>query len=192
MITSDHHLRADARRNRDRLLAVAHAAFQRHGVSASLDDIARAANVGIGTLYRHFPTREDLIATLVADDLDRVAALADELAGAEAADVLERWLNELVDHTVSYRGLAEAVVAAAGDATRFGAACERLHAAGARLVHREQQRGTVRHDVQPDDVIDLANSIAWVTQTAPDPSRSRRLLRISVDGLRPSLTNVTR
>jgi AcrR family transcriptional regulator len=183
--TTDPHLRADARRNRDRLLAAAHEAFQRHGVSASLDDVAKTAHVGIGTLYRHFPTRDDLIAALVTADLERVAALADELATHDDAEVLGRWLGELVDHTASYRGLAEAVLAAGGDpTTRFGGACERLHTAGARLVRREQQRGTVRTDVDPHDVLDLANAIAWATDNTTDALRRRRLLRINIDGLR--------
>ena len=142
-----------------------------------------AANVGIGTLYRHFPTRDDLIGTLVAADLERVAALADELAAEDSDDVLERWLGELVAHTVTFRGLAEAVVTATGGATAFGAACQRVHSAGTRLVRREQQRGTMRNDVDADDAIDLANAIAWATQHDDDDRRRRRLVRVCVDGL---------
>ena len=181
---SDRQLRADARRNRDRLLAAAHDAFRRHGVSASLDDVARNAGVGIGTLYRHFPTREDLIAALVDTDLERVAALADDLARDDADDGLERWLVELVAHTATYRGLADAVLTATNDRTAFGGACERVHAAGAALVRREQERGVVRPDIEPGDVIDIANAIAWATEDARDLGRRRRLVRISVDGLR--------
>jgi AcrR family transcriptional regulator len=181
---SERHLRADARRNRDRLLAAAHQAFRRDGVSASLDDVARSAGVGIGTLYRHFPAREDLIAALVNTDLERVAALADDLATDAADDGLERWLAELVAHTATYRGLADAVLAATNDRTAFGGACERVHVAGAALVRREQQRGTVRPDIEPGDVIDIANAIAWATEGARDLGRRRRLVRISVDGLR--------
>jgi AcrR family transcriptional regulator len=181
-VTDDRPLRADARRNRERLLAAADHAFRRHGVNASLDDIARAAGVGIGTLYRHFPTRDDLILALVAADLDRVAALADEYA--DRTDALERWLDELVRHTIAYRGLAEAVVAATDSPTALGACCDRVHGAGARLVRREQQRGTLRSDADPDDVIDLANAIAWLTEGERSPRRRRRLLRLAIDGLR--------
>lgn len=179
------HLRADARRNRDRLLAAAHDAFRRHGVSASLDDVAKAADVGVGTLYRHFPTRDDLIAALVTTDLERVAALADELATHDGADVLELWLGELIDHTATYRGLAEAVLAARREPTStFSDPCERVHAAGAQLVRSEQQRGMVRADVDPNDVIDLANAIAWATDSATDTTRRQRLLRMTIVGLR--------
>ena len=133
-------LRADARRNRTRLLAVAHEAFLDTGVTASMDEIARRAGVGIGTLYRHFPTREALILALVADDLERLANLADErrVAGdVDAADV-ERWLDALVAHNLTYRGLAESIAGAAGRPTPLGAACDRIHAAGAELVAAAQ------------------------------------------------------
>jgi AcrR family transcriptional regulator len=177
------HLRADARRNRDHLLSAADDAFRRDGVAASLDEIARSAGVGIGTLYRHFPTRNDLIARLVQVDLERVSALADELCADESSDVLARWLDELVRHTVVYSGLAETVAAAIGDASTFGRACERVHSAGARLVKREQQRGIVRADVRPDDIISLANAVASVTQGDRDRRRGTRLIGVLVDGV---------
>jgi AcrR family transcriptional regulator len=179
------HLRADARRNRDRLLSVAGDAFRRDGIAGSLDEIARSAGVGIGTLYRHFPTRNDLVAALVQVDLERVAELADALCADESSDVLARWIDELVRHTVVYRGLAETVAASTGDASTFGRACERVHSAGARLVQREQQRGVVRADVRPNDVISLANAIAAVTQGDRDRRRRRRLIGLLIDGLRP-------
>jgi AcrR family transcriptional regulator len=177
-------LRADARRNRDRLLSAAGEAFRRDGVAASLDEIARSAAVGIGTLYRHFPTRNDLVAALVQVDLERVAELADEFCADESSDVLARWIDELVRHTVVYRGLAETVAATTGDASTFGRACECVHSAGGRLVRREQQRGNVRADVRPDDVIALANAIATVTQGDRDRRRRRRLIGLLIDGLR--------
>ena len=178
-------LRADARRNREGLLSAAGDAFRRDGVGASLDEIARAAGVGIGTLYRHFPTRNDLVAALVQVDLERVAQLADELRADESSDVLARWIDELVRHTVVYRGLAETVAATTGDASAFGRACERVHAAGGRLVKREQERGIVRADVRPDDVISLANAIAAVTERDRDGRRRTRLIGLLIDGLRP-------
>jgi AcrR family transcriptional regulator len=178
------HLRADARRNRDRLLSAADAAFRRDGVAASLDEIARSAGVGIGTLYRHFPTRNDLVAALVQVDLERVAQLADELSADESSNALARWIDELVHHTMVYRGLAETVAATTGDASAFGQACHRVHSAGGRLVQREQRRGIVRTDVRPDDVIGLANAIAAVTQGDRDRRRRRRLIGLLIDGLR--------
>ena len=131
-------LRADARRNRQRLLDVAHEAFMETGVTASMDDIARRAGVGSGTLYRHFPTRDALILALVADDLERLAALADELRSRDPSNGLESWLAELVEHNRTYRGLAESIIASTGKPTPLGAACDRLHNAGAALVRDAQ------------------------------------------------------
>ena len=176
-------LRADARRNRQRLLEIAHEAFVENGVSASMDDIARRAGVGSGTLYRHFPTRDALILALVADDLERLTTLADELRASDAPDALERWLVELVEHNRTYRGLAESIIAATGQPTALGAACDRIHAAGQELVIQAQRTGTVRADVAPGDAIDLAAAVAWITQHDPDNRRSRLLLQVATDGL---------
>ena len=178
------HLRADARRNRARLLEVAHAAFVAGGVTASMDDIARRSGVGIGTLYRHFPTREDLVLALVADDLERLAVRADELRTADAPDGVEQWLGELVQHNLTYRGLAESVLAASGQPTPLGAACDRVHAAGGALIRSAQSAGTVRTDIESTAALDLASAIAWATQADPDDARRSELLRIALDGLR--------
>jgi AcrR family transcriptional regulator len=186
--TATQPLRADARRNRQRLLAVAHDAFVENGVTASMDDIARRAGVGSGTLYRHFPTRDALILALVADDLERLATLADELRTAAAPAAVHDWLAELVDHNRRYRGLAESIIAATGQPTPLGAACERIHAAGEALVSQAQRSGTIRPDISPRDAIDLAAAVAWLTQDDPDSSRSRLLLQVATDGLRTPST----
>ena len=178
------HLRADARRNRARLLEVAHAAFMAGGVMASMDDIARRSGVGIGTLYRHFPTREDLVLALVADDLERLAARADELRAADAPDGVGQWLGELVQHNLTYRGLAESVLAASGQPTPLGAACDRVHAAGGALLRSAQAASTVRADIASTAALDLAAAIAWATQADTDDARRTELLRIALDGLR--------
>ena len=165
------------------MLEVADGAFREHGVQASLDDVARRAGVGIGTLYRHFPTREALVEALVAADLERVAALADGLSGDELAGI-ERWLAELAEHSVIYRGLAETLVTARGTSSTLGSACTRLHDAGRGLVRRAQRNGVVRDDVDPGDAVDLASSIAWLTERDAGNDRRRRLLREVVEGLR--------
>jgi AcrR family transcriptional regulator len=177
-------LRSDAQRNRDRLLAVAHEAFEVHGVDASLDDIARRAGVGIGTLYRHFPTRDALIETLISADIERLVALAGELVVDDAPDALERWLDALARHGITYRGLAESLVLATGADTTLGDLCDRLHTAGETVVRHAQDRGSLRTDIDPADAVDLATAIAWVTERDPDDLRRGRLLRIAVDGLR--------
>jgi AcrR family transcriptional regulator len=177
-------LRTDAQRNRQRLLEIAHAAFEDHGVDASLDEIARRAGVGIGTLYRHFPNRGALIEALISSDIERLVTLADELLADDAPDGLERWLDALARHAVTYRGLAESLVVAAGDPTTLGELCDRLHNAGASIVSRAQQLGALRTDVDPADAVDLATAIAWITERDPGELRRRRLLRMAVDGLR--------
>jgi AcrR family transcriptional regulator len=101
-ITSSRPLRTDARRNRDRLLAVAHTAFEEDGVAASLDDIARGAGVGIGTLYRHFPTRSALIESLISVDIERLVDLASRLVDEEARDGVDQWLGALARHGITY------------------------------------------------------------------------------------------
>ena len=181
-------LRRDAQRNRQCLLDVADQAFGKHGVQASLDEVARRAGVGIGTLYRHFPTREALVEALVAADLERVAALADGLAGDTLAGI-DGWLAELADHSVTYRGLAEALVTATGTSSALGDACTRLHDAGRELVRRAQRHGVVRDDADPSDAVDLASSIAWLTERDADTERRQRLLRAAVDGLRTTGTD---
>ena len=152
-------------------------------MDASLDEIARRAGVGIGTLYRHFPTRDRLIEALIADDVERLAELADQLLAADAPDDVERWLTALVRHGVTYRGLAESLVIAAADTT-LGASCDRLHAAGAAVVRHAQRRGNLRADIDPVDAVDLGTAIAWITERDVGDERRRRLLRIAVDGLR--------
>jgi AcrR family transcriptional regulator len=156
------------------------------GVMASMDDIARQAGVGIGTLYRHFPTRDDLILALVADDLERLAARADELRAGGDADAVERWLHELIRHNLTYRGLAESIADAVTRHTALGTACERLHDAGAALVRQAQDDGTIRADIDPQVPIDLAGAVAWSTQLAPDERRRDALLQVTMDGLRAS------
>lgn len=177
-------LRTDAQRNRQRLLEVAHTAFEEHGLDASLDEIARRAGVGIGTLYRHFPTRNALIGSLISADIERLAALADQHVLDDTPDGVEQWLWALARHGVTYRGLAESFVAAAGAGTALGGLCDRLHTAGAALVRHAQLRGRLRSDFDPVDAVDLATAIAWITESDPDDQRRRRLLDIAIKGLR--------
>ena len=103
-------LRADARRNRDKLVEVAAAAFAEHGVDTSLEDIARRAGVGIGTLYRHFPTREHLVEVVYRREVEALCAAADELARQHAPDVaLAEWMQRFVDYIAAKRGMANSL-----------------------------------------------------------------------------------
>jgi AcrR family transcriptional regulator len=177
-------LRTDAQRNRQRLLEVAHEAFESHGLDASLDEIARRAGVGVGTLYRHFPTRNALVESLISTDIERLATLADQLVIDDTPDGVDLWLEALARHGVTYRGLAESLVAAAGAPTTLGELCDRLHTAGTALIRHAQNRGLLRSDLDPVDAVDLATAIAWITESDPNDQRRLRLLRIAVDGLR--------
>jgi AcrR family transcriptional regulator len=178
-------LRADARRNRQRLLDAARPAFVEHGAQASLDDIARTAGVGIGTLYRHFPTREALVEALIHDGLRGLCDLSDELVGSDDPfDAVRTWLRAMVAHAAAFRGLAEALLAARAGEDPLGAACDTLQAAGAAVFDRAQRLGHVRPDVTAADAIDLAASVAWITTQAPTgPGQADRLLEVVLDGL---------
>ncbi|HEV7721896.1 MAG TPA: TetR family transcriptional regulator [Iamia sp.] len=182
-------LRADARRNRQRLLDAARPAFVEHGATASLDDIARAAGVGIGTLYRHFPTREALVEAVIHDSLDGLCELSDELVAADdnddPFDALRTWLRAMVAHAAAFRGLAESLLAGRDGDDALGAACDTLQAAGAAVFDRAQRLGHLRPDATAADAIDLAASVARITTQAPTgPDQPDRLLDVVLDGLR--------
>ncbi|MEV5968895.1 helix-turn-helix domain-containing protein [Streptomyces sp. NPDC051921] len=180
-------MRADARRNHERLLAEARAAFAAHGTDASLEDIARRAGVGIGTLYRHFPSREALLGAVFQEAL---AALLDRSAElAEAPDpcaALVAWLRTLIAHAGEYRGLSVALMSASQERSSALAECsEPLRAAGMRLLARAQDADRVRADVSIGDLMKLTNGIALAAERSPeDPDLADRLLDLTVRGLR--------
>jgi AcrR family transcriptional regulator len=182
--------RADARRNRQRLLDVALTAFTEQGIDAPLDDIARRAGVGIGTLYRHFPSREALVDALIRGGVDDLCRRSDELAGtADPLEGLARWLRELVDHASRFRGLAAAIVAAGGRVHErhegaLDASCALVHGAAGRLMGRAREAGRLRGDVDDADVVDMATSVAWITEHAPrDDQQTDRLLALVLDAV---------
>lgn len=154
-------MRADALRNRERLVEVARDAFARNGVETSLEEIAREAGVGIGTLYRRFPARDDLIAAVLNERYLRLVAfagqLADELPPAEA---LRLWLTEFMGHLALYRGLSMAVKESMHDlTTALGQTCQQMMAAGERLMARGQKEGLFRDDVAFFDVVSMCSGI---------------------------------
>jgi AcrR family transcriptional regulator len=176
-------LRADARRNRDRLLKAAATAFAAQGTDASLDDIARRAGVGPGTLYRHFPTREDLIEALIHSGVEDLVAQSEQLLDAEdPLAALRTWLLALLRHASAYRGLAESLEDAKGGQGRLAAACHAQEAAASALFTRARKHGHVRPQVTLEDVLHLVSGIAWVAQRQP-PGHGERLLTLVLDGL---------
>ncbi|MGC5346359.1 TetR/AcrR family transcriptional regulator [Streptomyces sp. DT24] len=180
-------MRADARRNYDRLLAEARTAFAEHGTDASLEDIARRAGVGIGTLYRHFPNRHTLMNAVFQDALAALLVRSHDLAEApRPCRALVEWLGAIVTHAGAYRGLAQALMSACGDTDSALVNCNvPLREAGARLLARAQAGGSVRQDVSIDDLLQLTNAIALAAEQSPsDPALATRLLSLTLHGLR--------
>ncbi|MFE5374875.1 TetR/AcrR family transcriptional regulator [Streptomyces mirabilis] len=157
-------MRADARKNRDHLLAVAGAAISEQGVDVSLRDIARRADVGLATLLRHFSTREALLDALLHTSFGELTAKADALATDDSpGDALVSWLRECVGWTTEYRGAVVLMAAAIADPdSALHASCVTLRAAGARLLVRAQAAGLARTDIDGDDLFALVEALAWL------------------------------
>ena len=166
-------MRADAKKNRDQLLAAARDVVSEQGADASLRDVARRAGVGLGTLYRHFPTREALLEALLREGFDALTARADELEGARAPDdALVSWLRETVAVAQRYRGVTAAMVAAIEDpASALHASCVTMRAAGTRLLVRAQAEGLARTDLDGTDLFALVGALSWL---GDQPSLARR------------------
>ena len=180
--------RADARRNYAQLIEQARIAFAEFGVDASLDEIARRAEVASGTLYRHFPTRLDLIEAVLAEQLAELAGLGRGLLAAEDAfGALSTWLRAALTHALTYRGLSAAVMNSALDRGNDPASAwhAELFEVGAALLARARQSGAVVADADAADVLRLVGAIAWAAQDSPDSSaRADRLLTLVMNGLR--------
>ncbi|MFF5564338.1 TetR/AcrR family transcriptional regulator [Streptomyces sp. NPDC012623] len=179
--------RADARRNYDRLLAQARLSFSEHGTDASLEDIARRAGVGIGTLYRHFPNRQALMNAVFQEALAALLERSRELAeAAEPCGALVDWLGAIIIHAGEYRGVSRALMSATHDTSSALTQCSvPLRAAGARLLARAQESGHVRADVSITDLMQLTNAIALAAEQSPtDPDLAPRLLKLTLTGLR--------
>ncbi|WP_416963937.1 TetR/AcrR family transcriptional regulator [Streptomyces sp. Agncl-13] len=181
-------LRADARRNYERLLAEARVSFAAHGTDASLEDVARRAGVGIGTLYRHFPNRQSLMSAVFEDAVGELLARSRELRDAPQPCVaLVSWLREMVAHASEYRGLSRALMAVAHDGTSALARCsDPIREAGGALLCRAQDAGDVRGDVEIGDLLQLTHAIALAAEGNPgDPELADRLLTLTLRGLKP-------
>ncbi|WOX12105.1 TetR/AcrR family transcriptional regulator [Streptomyces sp. N50] len=181
-------LRADARRNYERLLAEARVCFAAHGTDASLEDVARRAGVGIGTLYRHFPNRQSLMSAVFEDAASELLARSRELLSAPQPCVaLVTWLREMVSHASEYRGLSRTLMAVAYDDSSALARCSGpIREAGGALLVRAQEAGDVRGDVEIGDLLQLTHAIALAAEGNPgDPELADRLLTLTLRGLKP-------
>ena len=178
-------LRADAAHNRAELLDVARQVIAEQGVDASLRDIARQAGVGIGTLYRHFPTREALIAELVGTGTQRMAKLATELAATEPpGDALATWLTQLARRWAPYKGMPGSLMAALENKdSELGALCGGMATAGQQLFAAAQAAGAVRADVTWDEVFTAVTAVSWAAGQS-SPERADRILAVYLDGLK--------
>jgi AcrR family transcriptional regulator len=166
-------MRADARKNRDQLLAVARTVFAEQGAGASLRDIARRAGVGLPTLYRHFPTREALLEALLRARFDQLAAQAAELeVSSSPEDALVVWLRDCIAGAHEVQGIAALMMAAIEDEeSALHASCVTMRAAGTRLLTRAQAAGVARDDTDGNDLFALVAALAWVRD---QPSHAQR------------------
>jgi AcrR family transcriptional regulator len=176
--------RADARRNYEKLVAAARDAFAEHDTSASLEDIARRAGVGIGTLYRHFPTRQDLLEAAYIDEVEAICRSADDLGELPPWDALSEWLHRFVGFAATKRALAEQLFEYVDrDSAVFQTCGAAISAAGEPLLARAQEAGAVRADTSFLDVARMVGGIAVIRTT--DPEQIERILTLALDGLRP-------
>jgi AcrR family transcriptional regulator len=178
----------DAQRNRERLLDVAKEAFTRSGANASLDDIARQAGVGPGTLYRHFPTRDALLEAVYRSEVEKLAAaekqFAQELPPIEA---LRSWMSLFVDYIAAKQIIAPALNTLVGGHSKvIEASYSRIWEAIRALVKRAVESGEIRPDLDPIDLLRALIGVANVA-TSPDWQKSaRRLVDILISGSRPA------
>jgi AcrR family transcriptional regulator len=175
--------RADARRNYEKVLAAAREAFAEGGESTALEEIARRAGVGIGTLYRHFPNRQALLEALYIDEVEEVCRSAEQLEGADPWEALNGWFERLIAYVATKRALAhELLNYLEQDAPLFKVCRASLFAAGEPMLKRAQDAGLVRPDVEFSEVMQMLMGIAKIP--ASEPAQIEHILRIALDGLR--------
>jgi len=178
--------RADAQRNSARVLEVARDVFAEDGPHASLEEIARRAGVGIGTLYRHYPTRQALIVAVFRDEVEAARAHADELLRADdALAAFTTWLREQLDKAGACRALgASVMIASLDEPTDLPSSCAALREGGAALLARAQAADAVRGDTTIDDLLRMVSAIALATDDATDPTQGDRLFELVMDAIR--------
>lgn len=181
-------MRADAKKNYDHLLTVAREVVAEQGADASLRDVARKAGVGLGTLYRHFPTREALLAALLRERFETLTARAGELDTSDSpGDALVLWLRETVSVAHSHRGVIASMAAAIADPdSALHAACITMRASGARLLARAQAEGMARKDIDGADLFALVGALAWLNDQPALASRADHLFDVILSAI---LTN---
>jgi AcrR family transcriptional regulator len=176
-------MRADARRNRDQLLAAARSAFTERGADASLEGIARRAGVGVGTLYRHFPTRQALLEEVYVGEVEALCNSATDFAEEPAWDALVHWFHRFVDYAITKHALVdEMLTTVSKDAPVFRSCHDAIFATGEPLVARAKADGAMRPDIEFVDVIRLISGVTMIKNVSGEDIR--RLLGVALDGLR--------
>jgi AcrR family transcriptional regulator len=177
-------MRADARRSRAKLLAAATAAFADNGADAPLEDIARRAGVGIGTLYRHFPTRTDLQAAVFRSQVEAVCSTADELIGTVTPEqAFAGSVRAIASYLITKRGLAKALLDSLGKDSELISVCStRMRETVDGLLSHAQGAGAIRKDITAQDVLRMVHGVVMATEQSP--ADTDRLLGILLDGLR--------
>jgi AcrR family transcriptional regulator len=184
--THEKPLRKDAARNREKLLAAAVGLFAERGTEGSLEEVAKRAGVGIGTLYRHFPTRDALVEAAYRNEVAQLRAAADELLAELPPDAaLEAWMRRFVDYGTAKRGMRDALQSiAGGGADLFAETRGQVTDAVAVLLRAGAEAGTLRADVEPEDVLRAMGAIWLVAEGDDFAEQAMRILRLVLDGLR--------
>ena len=179
--------RMDALRNRERILEVAKEAFTRHGAATSLDDIAKQAGVGAGTLYRHFPTRDALIEAVYRSEVEKLAAAAHGFAAAMSPiEALRAWLLLFIDYVAAKHIIAPALNSVAGGPSRLYEGSRSLvQGAIDELVKRAKKSGDVRRDIDASDLLRAVIGVSYVSSGGDWQQSARRLVEILIAGSRP-------
>jgi AcrR family transcriptional regulator len=177
--------RADSQRNRDHLLATAKAAFAESGADVALETIARKAGVGIGTLYRHFPTREALLAAVYRREVEQLAGSAEPLLAAHRpVEALRAWLNLLVDYMATKRVIAPVLSASPGEGQEaYAASGPAILSAMGRLTTAALESGDVRPDLSPEDLQRLVFGMTYGYTEPGWADSARRLIDVMMSGL---------
>lgn len=173
-------MRADAKKNYDHLLEVARVVIAEQGAEASLRDIARRAGVGLGTLYRHFPTREALLEALLRESFDELAVQAAELQGSSSAEeALLSWVRDCVAFSHTYRDVTTMMMTAIEEPeSALHESCVTMRAAGNELLSRAQSEGIAREDLDGTELFALIAALAWLGDQPAAAPRADHLLDV--------------
>jgi AcrR family transcriptional regulator len=175
--------RADARRNYDKVVSAARQAFTEGGSSTSLEEVARRAGVGIGTLYRHFPNRQALLEAVYVGEVEDLSRSAEDFAGLPPWDALVGWLHRFTSYLATKQALAHELLEYMDPSAPLFQECRGLmYTAGQPLLTRAQEAGAVRQDTDLPQIIQMVMGISRIT--TDDPEAIRHILDVALDGLR--------